>query len=48
MDYQNIITIEAGKRGGKPCTRGIKQLQSNYFAQKKVTINYQPSTNLKP
>lgn len=22
IDYQNIITIEPGKRGGKPCIRG--------------------------
>ena len=24
MDYRNIIAIEAGKRGGKPCIRGIR------------------------
>ena len=24
MQYQNIITIEAGKRGGKPCIRGMR------------------------
>ncbi len=24
MDYRNIITIEAGKRGGKPCIRGMR------------------------
>lgn len=24
MDYQSIITIEAGKRGGKPCIRGMR------------------------
>jgi uncharacterized protein (DUF433 family) len=23
-DYKNIITIEPGKRGGKPCVRGIR------------------------
>jgi uncharacterized protein (DUF433 family) len=22
--YQHIITIEAGKRGGKPCIRGLR------------------------
>jgi uncharacterized protein (DUF433 family) len=22
--YQNIITLEAGKRGGKPCIRGMR------------------------
>ena len=24
MDYQDIITIESGKRGGKPCIRGMR------------------------
>lgn len=24
MRYQNIITIEPGKRGGKPCIRGMR------------------------
>ena len=24
MDYQNIITIESGKRSGKPCIRGMR------------------------
>lgn len=24
MDYRKIITIEAGKRGGKPCVRGTR------------------------
>ncbi|MDA0734390.1 MAG: DUF433 domain-containing protein [Chloroflexi bacterium] len=24
MDYQTIITIEPGKRGGKPCIRGLR------------------------
>ena len=23
-NYQNIITIEPGKRGGKPCIRGLR------------------------
>jgi len=23
-DYKNIITIEAGKRNGKPCIRGMR------------------------
>ena len=23
-DYNNIITIEPGKRGGKPCIRGMR------------------------
>ena len=24
MDYQKIITIEPGKRSGKPCVRGMR------------------------
>ncbi len=24
IDYRNIITIEPGKRGGKPCIRGLR------------------------
>lgn len=24
MQFKNIITIEAGKRGGKPCIRGMR------------------------
>ena len=24
MDYQHVITIEPGKRGGRPCVRGLR------------------------
>jgi uncharacterized protein (DUF433 family) len=24
MDYQHIITIESGKRGGRPCVRNMR------------------------
>jgi uncharacterized protein (DUF433 family) len=24
VDYSKIITVEAGKRGGKPCIRGMR------------------------
>ena len=24
MEYLNIITMESGKRGGKPCVRGLR------------------------
>ena len=24
MDYRNYITVEANKRGGKPCVRGLR------------------------
>ncbi len=23
-DYQEIVTVEPGKRGGKPCVRGLR------------------------
>ena len=23
-DYQEIVTVELGKRGGKPCVRGLR------------------------
>ena len=24
MNYQGIVTIEEGKRGGRPCVRGLR------------------------
>jgi uncharacterized protein (DUF433 family) len=24
MDYRSVITVEPGKRGGKPCIRGLR------------------------
>ena len=24
MDYRSIVTLEPGKRGGKPCIRGLR------------------------
>ena len=29
MNYQNIITIEPGKRSGKPCIRGLRMTVSD-------------------
>jgi len=29
MDYRGVITIEAGKRGGKPCIRGLRMTVSD-------------------
>ncbi len=29
MDYNKIITIEPGKRGGKPCIRGMRMTVSD-------------------
>jgi uncharacterized protein (DUF433 family) len=29
MDYRDIITIEPGKRSGKPCIRGLRMTVSD-------------------
>ena len=29
MNYRDIITIEPGKRGGKPCIRGLRMTVSD-------------------
>ena len=31
-DYRHIITIEPGKRGGKPCIRGMRITVSDIFS----------------
>jgi len=31
IDYRNIITIEIGKRSGKPCIRGLRITVSDVF-----------------
>jgi len=31
MDYQNIITIEPGKRGGRPTIRGMRIAVADVF-----------------
>ncbi|MBD3630548.1 DUF433 domain-containing protein [Cyclobacterium sp.] len=30
VDYKQIITIEPGKRGGKPCIRGMRITKSKH------------------
>jgi uncharacterized protein (DUF433 family) len=32
MDYRHLITIEPGKRGGKPCIRGLRITVSDILA----------------
>ena len=32
MDYRKIITIEPGKRGGKPCIRGLRMTVSDVLS----------------
>ena len=31
MDYQSVITVEPGKRSGKPCIRGMRITVSDVF-----------------
>jgi len=31
MNYQDIITIEVGKRGGRPCIRGLRITVGDLF-----------------
>jgi uncharacterized protein (DUF433 family) len=31
MDYKNILTIEPGKRSGKPCIRGMRITVGDIF-----------------
>jgi len=31
MDYRKIITVEPGKRGGKPCVRGLRITVGDVF-----------------
>jgi uncharacterized protein (DUF433 family) len=31
MDYKNIITVEPGKRSGKPCIRGMRITVGDIF-----------------
>jgi uncharacterized protein (DUF433 family) len=31
MDYRHIITIEPGKRGGRPCIRGMRIAVADVF-----------------
>ncbi len=41
MDYKNIITIELGKRGGKPCIRGMRITVYDILDYLASGMNYQ-------
>jgi len=32
VDYKKIITLESGKRGGKPCIRGLRITVADVFS----------------
>jgi uncharacterized protein (DUF433 family) len=47
MDHSNIITIEPGKRGGKPCIRGMRitvydvlEYLASGMAQQKILADF--------
>ena len=41
MDYKEIITIELGKRGGKPCIRGMRITVYDILEYLASGMNYQ-------
>ena len=41
MDYKSIITIEPGKRGGKPCIRGMRITVYDILEYLAAGMNYQ-------
>ncbi|MDZ8077847.1 MAG: DUF433 domain-containing protein [Nostoc sp. DcaGUA01] len=41
MQYQNIITIEPGKRGGKPCIRGMRITVYDVLSYLASSITYE-------
>lgn len=41
MDYKGIITIEPGKRGGKPCIRGMRITVYDILDYLASGMNYQ-------
>jgi len=45
MDYHNYITIEAGKRGGKPCIRGMRITVSDVLTWLSQGMSYDEILN---
>jgi len=41
MDYRKIITIEPGKRGGKPCVRGFRITVGDVLGLVSVGMSWQ-------
>ena len=41
MDYQQRITIEAGKRGGRPCIRGLRITVYDVLEQLAAGLSHQ-------
>jgi uncharacterized protein (DUF433 family) len=41
VDYRKIITIEPGKRGGKPCIRGMRITVGDILGWLSIGMSYQ-------
>ena len=41
MDYQKVITMEPGKRGGKPCIRGMRITVADVLGWLSAGMSYQ-------
>jgi uncharacterized protein (DUF433 family) len=41
MNYQSIITIEEGKRGGRPCVRGLRITVSDVLGWLAVGLSHE-------
>lgn len=41
MDYQQRITLEAGKRGGRPCVRGLRITVYDVLEQLAAGLSHQ-------
>ena len=45
VDYRQIITIEPGKRGGKPCIRGMRITVGDVLGWLSVGMSFDEITN---
>ena len=41
MNYQQIVTIESGKRGGRPCVRGLRIAVADVLGWLAVGMSHQ-------
>ena len=41
MNYHDVITIEAGKRGGRPCVRGLRITVGDVLGWLAAGLSYQ-------
>ena len=48
MDHQHLITIEPGKRGGKPCIRGMRITVSDVLEYLAAGMSVKKSSRTSP